>query len=70
MFPNPTNNNIFIEAIKGVEIYTIEVIDISGKELLRLKNLNNCNLLGLTSGIYFLKIQTNKGEVNKKIIKK
>ncbi|MFC7443644.1 DUF7619 domain-containing protein [Mesoflavibacter profundi] len=70
VFPNPTNNNIFIEAIKGVEIYTIEVIDISGKELLRLKNVNNCNLLGLTSGIYFLKIQTNKGEVNKKIIKK
>lgn len=70
VFPNPTDNNIFIEAIEGVEIYTIEVIDISGKELLRLKNVNNCNLLGLTSGIYFLKIQTNKGKVNKKIIKK
>jgi len=69
IYPNPTNYELQITnyegTIKGVEIY-----DLSGKTLMsQMSNPSQINVSHLASGIYFIKIQTDKGTVAKKFIK-
>jgi hypothetical protein len=75
VFPNPSNNYIQIElnSSENIKINNIQIIDISGRVL----NQFNNNKIGdnyrintslYPNGLYFIKISTNKGLVNKKII--
>lgn len=73
VFPNPTTHSLNIKA--NTIIKKVSVIDINGR-ILKEFNLNNptlstqLDLADLTTGIYFVKIKTDKGSTNKKIIKK
>lgn len=69
LFPNPTGNYFEIRTDLGLEVETVELYDISGKILKEFSTTKSYNISNFNSGIYFLKIKTNKGEVNKKIIK-
>jgi hypothetical protein len=53
IFPNPAKDIIQIETEK--EISTIELIDASGKSILK-ETKNTINLIGLDSGIYFIQV--------------
>lgn len=70
IYPNPTKDNIYIEgnsAIKSIEIY-----DMQGRMLTQESyNSNNVNLnmSNQATGIYFIKIKTEKGVNTEKIIK-
>ncbi|BDS10160.1 T9SS type A sorting domain-containing protein [Aureispira anguillae] len=73
VFPNPTPNNIHIQAqtnLKGVEIYNLE------GQLIRSKRINNqteidLDLSDLPSGLYLLTLNDEKGQsYQQKIIKK
>lgn len=61
IYPNPTNGTIYIQQSTPSE-YTLKIYDYLGKELVN-KNINaityKCDLsgLGLSSGMYFLKLQ-------------
>ena len=60
--------NIFLS--QG-EIIEVKIYTVSGKEVFSQKgNMQELNLQKLGSGIYFLRISTDKGEATKKIIKK
>ena len=68
VYPNPTKGIITVTG-KTVEVFT--VIDINGKELMRIEQGNspkdyNIDLSGLTTGIYFL---TADGKTIQKVIK-
>jgi len=68
VFPNPANEIIYISDIKENSI--IQIIGISGKLILELKNpKNQININTLSTGIYFLKIQNSNEIVTKKFIK-
>ena len=71
IYPNPVNDRIFIEA--ETEIEEVVVYDIYGRHQVtetpsRQGNLS-IDLSDLKSGIYFVKINTEKGNIVRRIIK-
>jgi len=70
LYPNPTNNQFKVVVTNGTSIKTIKLISISGKSLKSFDASESYNISDLASGIYFIKIKTNKGEINKRIVKK
>lgn len=68
LFPNPTEDIVFIETEQPIE--SIEVFNINGNKINEIRNRNQVSLQGLTAGVYFLKIHSNKGSINKKILKR
>lgn len=70
VYPNPSNGLFSISLPSSIIIEKAALTDVSGKQIeLKLNNDNNFDITNLNSGIYFLKIQTNEGAINKKIIK-
>lgn len=67
--PNPFKNSIVIDGISGAYTYTIA--DLSGKVLIRGRTFDNrpVNLDGLTSGVYFLSLQTKNRNATFKLVK-
>ncbi|WP_290701706.1 T9SS type A sorting domain-containing protein [Lacinutrix sp.] len=71
IYPNPSANIFNIKAKDGIQINNISLIGLSGKELYSSnKAMDRIDLSRFATGIYFLKIETNKGLLNKRIIKK
>jgi hypothetical protein len=70
VFPNPTNDDIHIIS-KEVRLEKIELLTVDGV-LLRITqapdNQSTMNISEFENGIYFLKIQTEKGVLIKRII--
>lgn len=68
LFPNPVSDGFSIET-KHI-INHISIIDIQGKSVKTFKEqLTSYNIEELTSGLYFINIKTNEGEITKKLIK-
>ena len=71
LFPNPANDRLFIVA--EVEIEEVIVYDIYGRhqvtETPSHQDMTSVNVSNLNAGIYFVKINTNQGEVIKRFIK-
>jgi parallel beta-helix repeat protein len=73
VYPNPTNNEVFIEALAPMN--SIEVLSISGDKPMKLVRLNGTlkhtiNISTLPSGIYLLRVVSNDESVStKKLIK-
>ena len=71
IYPNPTNSNIFVNTdniLKSYEIYS-QTGQLVGNGTFN-ENDNAVSLQHLANGIYFLKITTDKGTQDAKIIKK
>ncbi len=67
--PNPTTGNLNIEA-KNLQISQISVFDAYGKLYLEFENSSSpINISHLPTGIYFIKITSDKGFFSQKIIK-
>lgn len=67
LYPNPTNNSLYI---KGIEVKNVKVINSSGKTILEQKNSNPILIENFANGVYFIKITTsNNKKVTKKFIK-
>ena len=73
VFPNPANDIIRVHNYNDVIINQIDIHDLSGRLMKSVRNImqqqNLIHLNNLSSGIYFMRIHTDKGVVNKKIIK-
>ncbi len=71
VFPNPTSGRISIISSQ-VTILKIILHDITGKELMsqdKFKANNSIEISNYPDGVYLLEIQTDKGIVNRKVIK-
>ncbi|SEW12857.1 Por secretion system C-terminal sorting domain-containing protein [Chryseobacterium wanjuense] len=68
MYPNPTSDFAIIETPD--KINSIEVYDFSGKKLDAPFVNNKVDLRGLAAGVYILNINTPKGKVTDRIVKK
>ena len=68
LYPNPTTDKVYIETDELIN--EINVINMTGINVLKNNNSNNIDVSRLTSGIYFMKIKTEKGEIIKKFIKR
>jgi len=66
LYPNPANNYLIIDS-KSFINQNYEIIDISGKILIKNKILNNkqeIDLTNLKTGIYFIKINKNSYKIS------
>ena len=68
VYPNPTKDELKIESGE-LKVESIEIADITGKTIQQFSSVTTINVSHLSSGIYFVKIKTDKGELTKKIIK-
>ena len=66
VYPNPTTGNVFIDA-QNLDIQTITLMDIAGKMIQKIEKNGPLSIKAV--GTYFLKIETDKGVVMKKIVK-
>lgn len=67
VYPNPVSQKLTIKT--DDQIISIELFDILGQKVQSFKNEKTTDLEHLTSGVYFLKIKTDKNEFIEKIIK-
>lgn len=69
VYPNPSSGLVYLSGIEAA-IQALEVFDISGKKVMTATNFtgNNLDLAELRDGIYFIKMQTDQGILNKKIV--
>ena len=69
IYPNPTTDKVFIDA-QNIDIQSITVFDMVGKQVQNIqKSALSAPLSIPTAGTYFIRIETNKGAVMKKIVK-
>jgi hypothetical protein len=72
VYPNPTTGQLTINNGQ-LTIYSVELYDVMGKKLFEEKEnltlLQSYDLTVFPAGIYFIKIQTENGEVVKKVVK-
>lgn len=70
--PNPTYDGVIhFQNIQKTNIKTIKVIDLNGKKITEptlLKN-NSININQLKKGVYFIKVNTSKGQFTQKVIR-
>lgn len=70
VFPNPTNGNIQIFLPQGENVVKTSLFDISGRKILEEKSGKTKFFFSdLPGGIYLMRIKTNSGNHEKKIIK-
>lgn len=68
IYPNPVRNMLYIS--KGINANKVEVYSLSGVLILRSDiNYNRIDLSSLLSGSYLIRISTNEGVLNQRIIK-
>jgi subtilisin-like proprotein convertase family protein len=74
VYPNPAGELINIKAIdEGITISQCIITDITGREVLstdRPENVFNIDVSNLTTGVYTIRIHTEKQIINKKIVKR
>lgn len=70
LYPNPASNEILIKSNLSIKI--ISFYDVSGKKIAEFQNPKDSklNIENLNSGLYFIKIDTGKNSVFRKLIKK
>jgi len=66
--PNPANDKLFIQNPMNIEMKRVSLQSVEGKEILMLDNKYEINISTLSEGIYFLKLETDKGFLTKRII--
>ena len=69
IYPNPANKTINISNDTDFYIQEITIFDISGKQTKMNYSDNQIKIDHLTNGIYFIKVETDKGEFSQKFIK-
>ena len=67
VFPNPVKNVLQISTQSNIN--NIEVYDVMGKQLLEAQDVSEVDVSTLTPGLLFVKIETDKGVVVKKVVK-
>jgi hypothetical protein len=71
VYPNPSEGDFSIRTENDNLIKTVKVFDIIGREVRSISNVNESNVTiardGMNTGIYFVKVLTEKGEATRKL---
>ena len=74
LYPNPTNDRLYIETLTLTQTLTVEIYDIYGRRQVTETPNHQGNLsvdvTDLNSGVYFIKVITSEGETVKRFVKK
>lgn len=70
-YPNPVTNELNIAVSNGIVIEKVVVYNLVGQAVRTIESsINTINMSDLSNGVYLVKVQTNEGTIDKKIIKK
>ncbi len=76
IYPNPANQilNLKTEGLKNEGLATLSIMDITGREMLNCKlpiknGQFSVNISSLTTGMYFISVNTNESQLTQKFIK-
>ena len=70
LYPNPFFTQLRIGVKPSIKVETVLIFDTYGRQLKRWDRFQSSfDIADLSSGIYFVQVQTNKGSVSKKVIK-
>jgi hypothetical protein len=69
IYPNPVNDRLFIKTEAIVD--EVEILDVFGRQMTTAKNQipTVIDVTKLNSGVYFIRMNTNKGEIIKRFVK-
>ncbi len=70
IYPNPVSERLEISIPSNVKINNVALFDLLGKNTGVILNNNFMDTSNLSTGVYFLNIKTDVGEITKKIIKR
>ena len=70
IYPNPSTDKITIELKNNVELKKALLYDTSGKQVKAMMLNNSLNVSKLPRGIYVLKLETSKGNIEQKVVLK
>ncbi|MEA3445356.1 MAG: T9SS type A sorting domain-containing protein [Bacteroidota bacterium] len=69
IFPNPTKDNLNIIYPVNINVKRIFLLDLQGREIKQFeKSQNELDISGISAGQYFLRLETDKGPVTKKVM--
>ena len=69
VYPNPVNDKLYIETEVAIE--EVVVYDVYGRQQLAVGGQQSAvSVANLNSGVYFIKVRTENGEVVKRFVKK
>ncbi|MCL2596943.1 MAG: M6 family metalloprotease domain-containing protein [Paludibacter sp.] len=72
LYPNPATNKLFVIVNSHTTIHKAQIVDITGKTIAedcQLLSDNSIDISALSQGVYFIKIETDKGFIVDKFIK-
>ncbi len=70
IYPNPVKDIFYIENNNGIIINSIKIYDHLGRLVVQeVSNFNQLDISHLSSGLFFIKLETDRGFIAKKIIK-
>ncbi len=69
VYPNPVKDVLHIDKVDSNDIQ-VEIYNTAGDKLVDVRNKNRISVSHLSSGVYFVKVITDKGVYSKKLIKK
>ncbi len=71
VYPNPTEEEIYLDIPQQVQVDKVQVYDNQGRVVKEFMDFDNTlNISDIPKGIYYLKLETNKGTRFRKVIKK
>jgi len=70
VYPNPATNVVNIKAPASVQIQSVSIFDVLGKETVANVVNGQVNVSNLSSGVYIMNIRTNQGVLTEKIVKR
>lgn len=69
IFPNPVQNELNIQLHNSITVKQVNVYSITGQVVLKAQNTRKLDVFDLSPGVYLMKIETDRGDVTRKIIK-
>lgn len=67
IFPNPTNGLVQVNLPSSVEILSVSVSDIAGKQMKANVSGNTIDMSNFASGMYLINVNTNEGNLVRKV---
>ena len=70
VYPNPVSDQVFVSLPNSIELVDYKISNLIGQVVLSNKFEDNSkiNVSSMNTGVYFLSINTDKGNVTKKIV--
>ncbi|GAA5034989.1 hypothetical protein GCM10011506_28730 [Marivirga lumbricoides] len=74
-YPNPVTSNLNLEWNRDINVRSIQLLDLTGREVINIKLLSSLetylvNMQNLSQGTYILKLSTYSGEIIERVVKR